>query len=99
MRMFREFLIAMEKINPMVKSKVRSEDVGEGVERKWRLERQPAMTDKARNGTVGEMHATIISRGTPSKIGVRALNHGHEPWIHWTAYLLFPLGSTEFVGF
>src|SRR5437764_9622511 len=99
MRMFCEFLIGMEKINSMLKSKVCSEDVGERVERIWWLKRQPAMTDVAQNRAVGEMHATIISRGAPSKTGVRAVNHGGGLWIHWTAYLLFPLGSIEFVGF
>ena len=74
--------------------KVCSKDVDERVERIWRPNIQPAITDEVPNGIVGEMHF-VWSRGIPSKACVRAPKHGRGLRV---AYNLFPFGSLVFVS-
>lgn len=82
-----------DNINVMDLIKVCSKDVDKGVERIWRLNIQPAMTDEAPNGVVGEMHF-VRPRRTPSKACVRASKHGHGLRV---AHHLFPFGSFVFI--
>ena len=82
-----------DNINVMDLIKVCSKDVDEGVERIWRLNIQPAMTDEAPNGIVGEMHF-VRSRGIPSKVCVLAPKHGCGLRV---ACHLFPFSSLVFV--
>jgi hypothetical protein len=50
------FPLLTDNINVMDLIKVCSKDVDEWVERIWRMNIQPAMTDEAPDGIVGEMH-------------------------------------------
>ncbi len=87
------FPMETDNIHVMDLIKVCSKDVDEGVERIWRLNIQPAMTDEAPNGIVGEMHF-VRSRGIPSKACIRASKHGRGLRV---AYHLFPFGSLVFI--
>jgi hypothetical protein len=82
-----------DNINVMDLIKVCSKDVDEGVERIWRLNIQPAMTDETPNGIVSEMHF-VRSRGIPSKACVLAPKYDCGLRI---AFHLFPFGSLVFV--
>jgi hypothetical protein len=83
----------MDNINVMDLIKVCSKDVDERVERIWRLNTQPAMTNKAPNGIVGEVHF-VRSGGTPGKVCVQAPKYSHGLRV---AYYLFPFGTLVFV--
>lgn len=92
-RRFCVFPTRMDNINVMDLIKVCSKDVDERVERIWRLNTQPAMTNKAPNGIVGEVHFVRFG-GTPGKVCVRAPKYSHGLRV---PYHLFPFGTLVFV--
>jgi hypothetical protein len=83
-----------DDVNVMDLVEISSEDVHEGVERVWRLNIQPSMTNEAPNGIVCELHFVRFGR-TPSEACIWASKHS---WGGWVACQSFPLSSLVLVG-